>query len=72
MDYITTRDITVYGVLASPNSFVPTLRLMSAGKIHVNPLITKIFPFESTVEAFEYVRLNQEFRIKVLVVNPDS
>ena len=70
MDYITTRDITVFGVLASPNAFVPTLKLMSAGKLDVNPLITKIFPFDRTVDAFEYVRLNQESRIKVLVVNP--
>lgn len=67
VDYIVTRDIAMVGSLASPNAFPPTLRLMAAGRINVKPLVSKVFPLEKTLEAFEYVRLRQGPRIKVLV-----
>ncbi len=67
VDYITTRDITLVGSLASPNAFPPTLRLLAAGRIRVRPLVSRTFPFAQTKEAFDYVRLRQGPRIKVLV-----
>lgn len=67
VDYIVTRDITLVGSLASPNAFPPTLRLMAAGHMRVGPLVSRTFPFAETVEAFDYVRLRQGPRIKVLV-----
>ncbi len=67
IDYVVTRDITLVGSLASPNAFPPTLRLLAAGRIKVKPLVSRVFPFAKTVEAFDYVRLRQGPRIKVLV-----
>jgi len=67
IDYVVTRDITLVGSLASPNAFPPTLRLLVAGRIKVKPLVSRVFPFAKTVEAFDYVRLRQGPRIKVLV-----
>lgn len=67
MDYIVTRDITVVGILASPNSFIPALNMMASGKIDVAGCISHEFSFEETIEAFEYVRDPNSERIKVLV-----
>jgi L-iditol 2-dehydrogenase len=68
MDYIATRDITVVGVLASPNSFAPALRMIAAGKVDVKGCISHRFAFEEAVQAFEFVRKSSgKDRIKVLV-----
>jgi L-iditol 2-dehydrogenase len=67
MDYLVTRDIVLVGSLASPNAFPSALRLLATGAVKVRPLISKIFPFYEAVEAFNYVRLRQGPRIKVLV-----
>ncbi len=66
MDYIVTRDISVTGVLASPNSFLPTLRLME-GRLNVKDLISKRFDLEEGKKAFDYVKEKKGPRIKVLV-----
>ena len=67
VDYLVTRDIVMVGSLASPNAFPSALRMMATGAVKVRPLISKIFPFGQALEAFEYVRLRKEPRIKVLV-----
>ena len=67
IDYLVTRDVTLVGSLASPNAFLPALRLLASGALDVRPLITRVFPFRETLEAFEFVRLHREPRIKVLV-----
>ena len=69
IDYLVTRDITLVGSLASPNAFVPALRLLASGVVKVRPLITRTFPFREAVEAFTFVRSRNEPRIKVLVVS---
>ena len=68
IDYLVTRDITLVSSLASPNAFAPALRLLASGAMKVRPLISRIFPFREAVEAFTFVRLRREPRIKVLVV----
>jgi len=68
IDYLVTRDVTLVGSLASPNAFVPALRLLASGALKVRPLISRIFPFRDALEAFAFVRLRKEPRIKVLVV----
>ena len=67
LDYIVTRDITIVGVLASPNSFLPALNMMASKKVDVAGCISHEYPFEKAVEAFEYVRSSSADRIKVLV-----
>jgi L-iditol 2-dehydrogenase len=69
LDYITTRDITVVGVLASPNSFLPALNMIASGKVDVEGCISHKFKFEETVKALEFVRTSSgKERIKVLIV----
>ena len=69
MDYIVTRDITVVGVLASPNSFDPALKLIASRKIDVRSCISHRYPFEKSLEAFDFVRNSSgKDRIKVLVI----
>jgi threonine dehydrogenase-like Zn-dependent dehydrogenase len=67
IDYLVTRDIVMVGSLASPNAFVPALRLLAAGAVKVRPLISRIFPFAQVMEAFTYVHQHRGPRIKVLV-----
>ena len=69
LEYITSRDITLYGTLASPNSFAPALNLMASGKIDVESCISHRFPFSRTPEALEFARTSHgQGRIKVLIV----
>jgi threonine dehydrogenase-like Zn-dependent dehydrogenase len=68
VDYLVTRDVTLVGSIASPNAFAPALRLLASGALRVRPLISRIFPFRDALEAFTFVRLRREPRIKVLVV----
>ena len=67
IDSLVTRDIVMVGSLASPNAFVPALRLLASGAIKVRPLISRIYPFEEALEAFNFVRLRRQPRIKILV-----
>lgn len=69
LEYITSRDITLYGTLASPNSFAPALNMIAAGKIDVDSCISHRFSFDQTPEALEFARTSHgQGRIKVLVV----
>lgn len=68
MDYIVTRDITIIGVLGSPNSFIPALNMIASRKIDVAGCISHKYPFEKTVDALEFVRTSSgKERIKVLI-----
>jgi L-iditol 2-dehydrogenase len=72
LEYITSRDITLYGVLASPNSFAPALQMMASGKLDLEPIISHRFPFEQTPEALEFTRTSHgQNRIKVLILKKD-
>jgi L-iditol 2-dehydrogenase len=69
VDYITTRDITVVGVLASPNSFIPALNMIAAKKIDVESCISHRFPFEETPQALDFAKnSSSKGKIKVLII----
>ncbi|MBU9744758.1 zinc-dependent alcohol dehydrogenase [Diplocloster agilis] len=73
MDYIVTRDITVVGMLASPNSFAPALRLIAAKKVDAAGCISHRFLFDQSVEALEFVRMKAaRDKIKVLIVHDNE
>ncbi|MDO4565007.1 MAG: alcohol dehydrogenase catalytic domain-containing protein [Clostridia bacterium] len=72
LEYVTSRDITVYGVLASPNSFAPALNMMASGKLDLEPIISHRFSFEQTPEALAFAKSSHgQGRIKVLIENKD-
>lgn len=65
LDYMVTRDVTMIGMLASTNSFAPTLAMIAAGKIDVGSCITHRFKFEESVEAWSLcVRMWQRTVLK--------
>ena len=71
LEYVTSRDITVYGSLASPNSFAPALDMMAAGKIDVETCISHRFPFEQTPQALEFARTQHGTdKLKVMIEYP--
>lgn len=72
LDSIVTKDITAVGVVASPNAFVPTLRMMAEGKIHSDGMLSKTYSLDRCVEAFDYVKNKKGPRIKVVVVKGDE
>jgi len=67
IDSLVTRDLVMVGSLASPNAFTPALRLLASGAVRVRPLVSRTFPLKEAVDAFNFVRLRKEPRIKVLV-----
>ncbi len=73
LEYVTSRDITVYGSLASPNSFAPALDMIAAGKIDVQTCISHTYAFEDTPKALEFARTSHGTnRLKVLIVNESA
>lgn len=73
LDYLVTRDITMIGMLASPNAFDPALRMIGAGKIDVRSCITHTFPFLETKEACDFVRdRGVTNRIKTVILHGDA
>jgi len=61
------KDCTVVCSLASPNSFLPVLEYMSAGRLNVKPLITHVKPLEELQEVVNLIRAKKEMRIKILL-----
>lgn len=62
-----TKDCTVVCSLASPNSFLPVLKYMAAGKLKARPLITHIRPLEELEDVVGLIRAKKEMRIKILL-----
>jgi len=65
VDDVVCRDLTMVGTVASPNAFVPTMRMMEVGKIHVDGMLTAKYTLEQTPEAFDFVKQKKGPRIKV-------
>lgn len=64
------RDLNLICSIASPNTFVQTLRLMALGKIEVEPLVTHVLPLEESGRAFEIQQTAPEDRIKIHLEPP--
>jgi len=67
IDGITTKDLEVHGILASPNTFKSALDLMSKSLINYNPLITKIFSLDNTESAIKFILDRKNNAIKVML-----
>ena len=53
---------------AAPTSTRKPLSLLASGKIDVKPLISKTFPFEKAVEAFEFAAWGLPSVVKTQIV----
>lgn len=47
--------------------YLDSIRLVKNGRIHLKPLISKIFPFRDYKKAYEYIDDNRETTMKVLI-----
>lgn len=64
---IITKDADMFGVLASPNTTAPSLKMIHAGTLHPEHIITHHFPLSDTARAFDLIRERKECRIKILL-----
>lgn len=62
-----TKDIRLYGNMASARVWDRAIRLMQSKKIDVNPLITHVFPFEKIQDAMNLAYHKSKGSIKVLL-----
>ena len=47
--------------------YVEAIRLVGEGKIQLQPLQSRHFPFEHYVDAYKYIEANRETTMKVLI-----
>lgn len=59
------KDLDICCSVASPNSFLETLQLMSAGKLVVAPLVSGVYELEDAGSAFEHQQSGRDGRIKI-------
>lgn len=62
-----TKDASIYGTLASPNTTAPVLKLINSGSVHPEYIITHHFPLEDAEKAFALIRERKECRVKILL-----
>lgn len=68
MAWIQDREYRLIGSLMYVDKdFQDTIDYMAEGKINMEPLISKVFPFEKYSEAFRYIEENKDTSIKVLI-----
>ncbi|MDR7486862.1 MAG: alcohol dehydrogenase catalytic domain-containing protein [Armatimonadota bacterium] len=66
--FVTANEIVLRGILAGPNVFPGTLRLMAAGAIRTVPLISHRLPLEGVPQAFGTIEARKEPYVKMVVV----
>lgn len=47
--------------------FQDTIDYMAAGKINMEPLVSKVFKFDEYQEAFKYIENNKDESLKILI-----
>ncbi|NLF02556.1 MAG: alcohol dehydrogenase catalytic domain-containing protein [Anaerolineales bacterium] len=67
MSDIVLNDQTIHGTLASPRVFPGTLRMMAAGRIRCEPLITHRFKLSEAEDAFRAMIEENPTRIKIML-----
>jgi L-iditol 2-dehydrogenase len=63
------KELNYVGVNRYANAYPAAIRYISDGRINVKPLITHIFDFDKTPEAFRFAKENPDQVIKVIVMN---
>ncbi len=68
VSFLQGRGIRIETVFRYTNEFDKAAALVSAGKIDVKRLISKTFPFEKSIEAYEFAAENHPDVVKVMIV----
>jgi 2-desacetyl-2-hydroxyethyl bacteriochlorophyllide A dehydrogenase len=61
------KELNIYGSRNSLNDFEPIIRLLAAGKIHLNKIVTDVYDLDNVVDAFEALKNNDGSKAKVLI-----
>jgi len=61
------KEISVETIFRYVNIFPSAIDLIASGKLNVTPLITKSYPLEKAVEAFEYAATLPDDQIKIMI-----
>ena len=61
------KEISIDSIFRYVNVFPQVLDMIAAGNINVAPLVTKIFPFQQSVEAFHYAASSPDNEIKIAI-----
>ena len=49
------------------DDYVDAIRLVNEKKVHLQPLISKVFPFQDYLKAYQYIDDNRETTMKVII-----
>ena len=66
-DRLTLDEIDVFGVRSSPNSYPELINLITAGKVNVGKLVSRVYPLERIAEAFETFRKRESGAIRMVI-----
>jgi|JDSF01.1.fsa_nt_gi D-xylulose reductase len=61
------RGLRIETLFRYTNTFDRAVALVANGSIDVKPLISKVFPFEKAVEAYEYAAEGHQDVVKVMI-----
>jgi L-iditol 2-dehydrogenase len=62
------KELRLIGTLMyKAEDYQSAIRLIQSGKVTLEPLITKHFPFEDYPKAFEYIAQNRDLAMKVII-----
>jgi len=66
--YATTKEARIYTIMRYAHIFPRALALMGSGKVDLKPLITDVYPFSQSIEAFAYANNPRPASVKVQIV----
>jgi D-xylulose reductase len=66
------KEITIATVFRYANVYRHALALLESGKVDVKPLISRTFPFEQAVEAFQFAAANHPSVVKTQIAFKDK
>jgi L-iditol 2-dehydrogenase len=66
-DRLALDEIDVFGVRSSPNAYPELIKLIAAGKIDVQKLVSRTYPLEKISEAFEAFRNREGGAIRMVI-----
>ena len=49
------------------DDYVEGIALVNGGKVHLKPLISKVFAFKDYLKAYQYIDANRETTMKVII-----
>ena len=67
INFLQQRGITIKTIFRYVNEYPASIAQVGSGKIDVKRLISKVYPFEKSVEAYEYAAAGHEDVVKVMI-----